>query len=291
MAPAADRRLTRLLVNVTVDRSLWPVHLVLGADATVVTDRAESLVHLVLGPFTFICLFIKRTCREVFSPPQTAVKTCRELVGHVLMGVLLKLFLASVYLTLACSCSWTLKPYRKLKLLPITILMHGSFQKCKVSEFPSTSISPLQALISARNHLEGPFLEWRIKQCLYYTDGTPKRGPNLPESKTPRYRRRQQVKVSLDQYSDYHNLCKDLAHELKDLVSFQWIYEEYKNYYHFDFTTKTEADDGNLFFAELSQMKTEDAWAVSCCCMIEPNDDGIPYFYSTLKLLTCYWYK
>ncbi|XP_066373007.1 uncharacterized protein At4g22758-like [Miscanthus floridulus] len=30
-----DRRLTRLLVNVTVDRSLWPVHLVLGADATV----------------------------------------------------------------------------------------------------------------------------------------------------------------------------------------------------------------------------------------------------------------
>ncbi|RCV42957.1 hypothetical protein SEVIR_9G259600v4 [Setaria viridis] len=32
---AADRRLTRLLVNVTVDRSLWPVHLVLGADATV----------------------------------------------------------------------------------------------------------------------------------------------------------------------------------------------------------------------------------------------------------------
>ncbi|XP_004958838.1 uncharacterized protein LOC101769285 [Setaria italica] len=35
-APEADsRRLTRLLVNVTVDRSLWPVHLVLGADATV----------------------------------------------------------------------------------------------------------------------------------------------------------------------------------------------------------------------------------------------------------------
>ena len=31
----ADARLTRLLVNVTVDRSLWPVHVVLGADATV----------------------------------------------------------------------------------------------------------------------------------------------------------------------------------------------------------------------------------------------------------------
>lgn len=34
-AGAEARRLTRLLVNVTVDRSLWPVHLVLGADATV----------------------------------------------------------------------------------------------------------------------------------------------------------------------------------------------------------------------------------------------------------------
>lgn len=31
----ADRRLTRLLVNVTVDGSLWPLHLVLTADATV----------------------------------------------------------------------------------------------------------------------------------------------------------------------------------------------------------------------------------------------------------------
>ncbi|CAN6215236.1 unnamed protein product [Urochloa humidicola] len=39
LRPAAlapdSRRLTRLLVNVTVDRSLWPVHLVLAADATV----------------------------------------------------------------------------------------------------------------------------------------------------------------------------------------------------------------------------------------------------------------
>ncbi|TVU12763.1 hypothetical protein EJB05_46420, partial [Eragrostis curvula] len=34
-SPAPDRRLTRLLVNVTVDRSLWPVHVVLPADATV----------------------------------------------------------------------------------------------------------------------------------------------------------------------------------------------------------------------------------------------------------------
>ena len=34
-------RLTRLLVNVTVERSLWPVHVLLGADATV-ADLARA---------------------------------------------------------------------------------------------------------------------------------------------------------------------------------------------------------------------------------------------------------
>lgn len=36
-------RLTRLLVNVTVERSLWPVHVVLAADATV-ADLARAAV-------------------------------------------------------------------------------------------------------------------------------------------------------------------------------------------------------------------------------------------------------
>ncbi|KAL5212152.1 hypothetical protein ABZP36_022999 [Zizania latifolia] len=34
-AAAAERRLTRLLLNVTVEQSLWPVHVVLGVDCTV----------------------------------------------------------------------------------------------------------------------------------------------------------------------------------------------------------------------------------------------------------------
>uniref|UniRef100_A0ACD5XWT5 Uncharacterized protein n=1 Tax=Avena sativa TaxID=4498 RepID=A0ACD5XWT5_AVESA len=36
-------RLTRLLVNVTVERSLWPVHVLLAADATV-ADLARAAV-------------------------------------------------------------------------------------------------------------------------------------------------------------------------------------------------------------------------------------------------------
>lgn len=35
VAAGQRRRLTRLLLNVTVEQSLWPVHVVLGADCTV----------------------------------------------------------------------------------------------------------------------------------------------------------------------------------------------------------------------------------------------------------------
>lgn len=125
---------------------------------------------------------------------------------------------------------------------------------------------------------KGPRVEWLVKQALYYADGTPKRGPNSPGFKNPNDPERQLVKALLDQYNDHQNLCKDLAHELKDLVSFQWIYEDHSIYYHFNFTTKTKkADDGNLFFAEVLKKHREDFWVITCCCMIEPNDNGHCY--------------
>ncbi|XP_039807183.1 uncharacterized protein LOC120671028 isoform X1 [Panicum virgatum] len=103
----------------------------------------------------------------------------------------------------------------------------------------------------------------------------PKRGPNAP-SKSSKDHMCHLVKALLDQYNDYHNLCKDLAHELKDFVSWDWIYENTKTYYHFNFTTKTnKADDVNLFFAEVMWVKI--GYAVTCCCMIKPNDDGCGY--------------
>jgi len=122
---------------------------------------------------------------------------------------------------------------------------------------------------------KGPCVEWLIKQCLHYPDGTPKRGPNAP-SKNSKHHMRHLVKALLDQYNDYNNICKDLARELKDLVSFDWMYENNKTYYHFNFTTKTnKADDVNLFFAEVMCIKYD--YAVTCCCMIKPKDDGCCY--------------
>ena len=69
------------------------------------------------------------------------------------------------------------------------------------------------------------------------------------------------------------------------------MYENNKTYYHFNFTTKAnKADDVNPFFAEVMCIKN--GYAVTCCCMIKPKDDGITYFYSTLtSLFTWYWYE
>jgi len=54
---------------------------------------------------------------------------------------------------------------------------------------------------------EGPCAEWLIKQCLYYPDGTPKRGPNAPR-KNSKHHMHPLVKAVVDQYNDYNNLYK-----------------------------------------------------------------------------------
>nr|CAB3469437.1 unnamed protein product [Digitaria exilis] len=74
----------------------------------------------------------------------------------------------------------------------------------------------------------------------------------------------------------------DHAHELLDVVKSLWISEGARKYYHFNFTTRVkEAGDVygcacNLFFAEVMQMEKDGDWVVTCCCMIGPNDNGIP---------------
>ncbi|KAK3128333.1 hypothetical protein QOZ80_6BG0460170 [Eleusine coracana subsp. coracana] len=119
-------------------------------------------------------------------------------------------------------------------------------------------------------------VDWLIQEYLYYPDGKPRRGPNSPGRKDPFQGKRQLVQALLDQYNDYHNLLGDLKHELKDLVKFQYIIEDETTYLHFNFTVKTKkADDGELFFAEVSQMQQTKALVVNCCCKIGPNDNDI----------------
>ncbi|KAG0512597.1 hypothetical protein BDA96_10G028300 [Sorghum bicolor] len=154
--------------------------------------------------------------------------------------------------------------------------MGGPFQSLKEAEDTiDAHIFKLQRQAMYNEQDDVPSVERLIRRCVFYPDGTPKRGPNCPARKNPYYRERNLVQAILDQYNDDHNLLGDLAHELKGDVSFQWIHEKRACYYHFNFTTRTkEAGIANLFFAEVSRMQRDGDWVLSCCCMIGPNDNG-----------------
>ncbi|OEL16452.1 hypothetical protein BAE44_0022529, partial [Dichanthelium oligosanthes] len=90
------------------------------------------------------------------------------------------------------------------------------------------------------------------------------------------------VQALVEQYNDDHNLFGNLAHELESLVMHEWIYENDRWFYHFNFTTMIKEANGtisssNIFFAEVSHMQGGDAWEVNCCCMINSKKDGHCY--------------
>ncbi|CAN6179529.1 unnamed protein product [Urochloa humidicola] len=87
------------------------------------------------------------------------------------------------------------------------------------------------------------------------------------------------VQAILDHFNDENNLFGDHAYELENLLRKQWILENLRWYYHFNFTTKQKVDGnpstGNkLFFAEVFYVKERDALAVNYCRIIESNAEG-----------------
>lgn len=66
VAAGERRRLTRLLLNVTVEQSLWPVHVVLGADCTV-ADLVRAAVDA----------YVREGRRPPLLPPAAAAATRR----------------------------------------------------------------------------------------------------------------------------------------------------------------------------------------------------------------------
>ncbi|KAG0512599.1 hypothetical protein BDA96_10G028500 [Sorghum bicolor] len=122
------------------------------------------------------------------------------------------------------------------------------------------------------------YVERRIHNCKYYLDGTPKRGPNKPKEDEKLYL----VQALLHKYNEDHNIFGNHAHELEALVRKQWICENHRWYYHFNFTTKqNEGNDNssirNMFFAEVSHMQGESTLEVNCCCMIKHDENGHCY--------------
>ncbi|RCV20060.1 hypothetical protein SETIT_4G025900v2 [Setaria italica] len=145
----------------------------------------------------------------------------------------------------------------KLKRLSIVFLICSSVKQGKVSWLCSSSF------ISIANNCGG----------LLYSNRTGTKKENTYSEKW------YLVQAILDHFNDENNLSGNLAYELEDLLRKQWVLENLRWYYHFNFTTKQKADDnpstGNkLFFAEVSYIKEKDALEVNCCRMIKSIAEG-----------------
>ena len=79
-------------------------------------------------------------------------------------------------------------------------------------------------------------------------------------------------------------LFQGLAYELKDVLRNHVFFSEGDTYHHFNFTAKTKGaddfDSGILFFAEFKIIPQRQQIVAGCCCMIKPDDKGIPHSLS-----------
>ncbi|KAL6861572.1 hypothetical protein ACP4OV_017272 [Aristida adscensionis] len=158
----------------------------------------------------------------------------------------------------------------------------GPFQSIDEAEGSiNRHLDGLRRLPMGKEQDKCSLVDWLVYQHKYYLDGTPKRGPNSPNTNTNDVKS-YFVQALLDKYNEENNLFGNLARELECLLRYQSISEKNRWYNHFNFTTKTkEAGDNpiscNLFFAEVSHMQGKDVWEVSYCCKIRPDENGHCY--------------
>ncbi|KAM0835712.1 hypothetical protein ACQ4PT_062770 [Festuca glaucescens] len=126
-------------------------------------------------------------------------------------------------------------------------------------------------------------VEMAIRTCLYWPDGTRKKCSQSQAIERCREERRIFAQVLVENYNKDHNLG-DNAYELKDIVHYKLIVENYQRlYYHFNFIAKTRgAEDcgvDNLFFAEVMSMRQgeHEDLVISCFCMVKSSDNGHCY--------------
>ncbi|GJN29720.1 hypothetical protein PR202_gb17971 [Eleusine coracana subsp. coracana] len=141
-----------------------------------------------------------------------------------------------------------------------------------------------QAMLMEQDKLSN--VERLMHEHYFYPDGTPKRGPEARKRRNMFFKEEHYlVEALVDQYNEDHHHFEDFAHELERIVKYAWMFENERWFYHFNFTTKTKAGSGILFFAEVSRMHQEDAWEVKCCCMISSDDKGCNEYFFTPMIL------
>uniref|UniRef100_A0A0D9VH63 DUF3615 domain-containing protein n=1 Tax=Leersia perrieri TaxID=77586 RepID=A0A0D9VH63_9ORYZ len=154
------------------------------------------------------------------------------------------------------------EPYKSLAEVDVAIDQH--LHGLRIPEMGDEELNKLSEMDRA------------IQLALFWPDGTRRRsnGGYYEKDKC------NLIQALLDKYNDDHYLVEDVAYELKEFLQFGTIYEDNMWYYHLNFTTKIKGADcgvDNLFFAEISHMQGVCEWAVSCCCMLKPDDNGRCY--------------
>ncbi|XP_047066145.1 uncharacterized protein LOC124674153 [Lolium rigidum] len=125
------------------------------------------------------------------------------------------------------------------------------------------------------------YAERSVKWTLYWPDGTRKTPSKSQQVDLTRNWTYQLAHALMDGYNEKHSLTEDRAHQVKEVVCIEAIFEGdvFKWYNHINFTTRAKGDHGittNLFFAEVISTKGElEELAPSCLRMLEPSDNGM----------------
>uniref|UniRef100_A0A0E0DWA6 DUF3615 domain-containing protein n=1 Tax=Oryza meridionalis TaxID=40149 RepID=A0A0E0DWA6_9ORYZ len=183
-------------------------------------------------------------------------------------------------------------PEDRLGVYHIQMDRSGSFHTYPDLGGPFQSLNEAQDAISSHlNWIYPPvkfqerpgesYVDRMIREKLYWPDGTRKKCSKAQAFENVKNMMNQLAKVILDMYNDDQNFSEDLSYELKEVVSFEPIFESHRWFDHINFTANTKGSKGldrdHLFFAEAMSLEGQKDYVVTCCSLISSNDNGNCY--------------
>ncbi|KAF2925044.1 uncharacterized protein [Oryza sativa Japonica Group] len=183
-------------------------------------------------------------------------------------------------------------PEDRLGVYHIRMDRSGSFHMYPDLGGPFQSLNEAQDAISSHlNRIYPPvkfqerpgesYVDRMIREKLYWPDGTRKKCSKAQAFENVKNMMNQLAKVILDMYNDDQNFLEDLSYELKEVVSFEPIFESHRWFDHINFTANTKGSKGldrdHLFFAEAMSLEGQKDYVVTCCSLISSNDNGNCY--------------
>uniref|UniRef100_A0A0E0A4M3 DUF3615 domain-containing protein n=1 Tax=Oryza glumipatula TaxID=40148 RepID=A0A0E0A4M3_9ORYZ len=183
-------------------------------------------------------------------------------------------------------------PEDRLGVYHIRMDRSGSFHTYPDLGGPFQSLNEAQDAISSHlNRIYPPvkfqerpgesYVDRMIREKLYWPDGTRKKCSKAQAFENVKNMMNQLAKVILDMYNDDQNFSEDLSYELKEVVSFEPIFESHRWFDHINFTANTKGSKGldrdHLFFAEAMSLEGQKDYVVTCCSLISSNDNGNCY--------------